>query len=75
MPPRTATRKAGNRRSHHEDRLHTAKTGRDRLRHALEWIAAEARHLTETGLTELIDHITGVAKTLNDTSAKGAADD
>lgn len=75
MPPKTADRKATNRRTHHEARINTAKTGRDRLRHGLEWIAAEARHLTEAGLHELIDHIRGVAKTLNDQSAKGAADD
>lgn len=58
-------RAADNRRAYHENRITAERSPRAKLRHAVEWVVAEARHMDTADVDELTDEIRDVARLLN----------
>ncbi|MCW6003831.1 hypothetical protein K1W54_04440 [Micromonospora sp. CPCC 205371] len=68
MPVVSEVRAADNRRRWHESRIANEQSPRVKLRHAVEWVVAEARHMDGVDVEALAGEIRDVARLLNERS-------
>ncbi|WP_433460669.1 hypothetical protein [Micromonospora sp. CA-248212] len=68
MSVRALNRAADNRATANTLKIARAVSPYERLRHALEWVMAEARAMNRDDVPALADRISGVARELNERS-------
>ncbi|MEV1315407.1 hypothetical protein AB0J14_04900 [Micromonospora arborensis] len=68
MSVKSLNRAATNRSTVHSGRVAAATSPYERLRHALEWVMAEARAMDRAEVPAVVDRISGVARDLNERS-------
>ncbi len=68
MSVQSLRRSADNRAATHSARVTRAVSPYERLRHALEWVMAEARAMDRADVPALVDRISGVAREVNERS-------
>ena len=68
MSIRSLTRAADNRAAANTSTIARAVSPYERLRHALEWVMAEARAMDRADVPAVVDRITRVARDLNEGS-------
>ncbi len=68
MSVKALNRAATNRATTHSTKIARAVSPYERLRHALEWVMAEARAMPRADVPALADRISGVARELNERS-------
>lgn len=68
MSVQSLRRSADNRATANSTKVAAAVSPFERLRHALEWVMAEARAMDRADVPAVVDRISGVARELNERS-------
>jgi len=68
MSVQSLRRSAANRATANSTKIAAAVSPYERLRHALEWVMAEARSMDRDDVPAVVDRITRVARDLNERS-------